>query len=139
MSKNRVVHHGVKVSADWPAKIEAAQSLIHYTVGEQKFSRIPFGDEEARWGDKPCLDCAVIKGQFHVPHCEYEKCPACGESRAGGCSCDIEELREPGEEMSLGEIKAQQQRLRNFNKVCWVFIIGVLLVLARSILLLFGI
>jgi hypothetical protein len=139
MSKNLIVHNGVKVSADWPAKIEAAQALTHYTVGKQKYGRIRFGDEDARWGGKPCLNCAVLKGQFHVPDCEYEKCPACSESLAGGCSCDIEELREPDEEISPGEMKAAERRVRNFNKVCWVFIIGALLLLGRSILMLFGI
>ena len=95
MSKKLVIHNGIKVTPDWPAKIEAAQALTHYTIDGQQFARIRFGDDDLRWGGKPCLDCAVLKGQLHVPDCEYEKCPACGEIRAGGCSCDPEELREP--------------------------------------------
>jgi hypothetical protein len=98
MSKKLVIYNDVKVTEDWPVKIEAAQALTHYTIGGAKFGRIRFGDEDPRWGGKPCLDCAVLKGQFHVPDCEYEKCPACGAIRASGCSCDIEELREPDEE-----------------------------------------
>src|SRR5262245_33114307 len=98
MGKKFVVHHGVKMTEDWPEKIQAAQSLTHYTIAGRKHPRIRFGDEgHPGWGEKPCLDCGVLKGQFHVPDCEYEKCPACGEGRAGSCRCDIEELREPGE------------------------------------------
>jgi hypothetical protein len=98
MGKKRVIYNGVKMSAEWPAKIDAAQTLTHYTIVGQKLSRIRFGDDDTRWGKKPCLDCGVLKGQFHVPHCEYEKCPACGAIRAGGCYCDTEELRELDEE-----------------------------------------
>ena len=98
MSKKLVIHNGVKVSSDWPARIEAAQTLTHYTVGGRKFGRISFGDDDPRWGAKPCLNCAVLKGQFHVPGCEYEKCPACSKIRASGCECDTEELRELDEE-----------------------------------------
>ena len=100
MSKKLVIFNGVKVTADWPAKVEGAQDLTHYTIGGEKFGRIRFGDDDPRWGAQPCRDCAALKGQFHVPHCEYEKCPACGESHAGGCSCDTVELREPGEDSS---------------------------------------
>jgi hypothetical protein len=137
MSKIRV--NGVKVTADWPAKIEAAQTLTYYTIGKEKFGRIRFGDDYPGRGGKPCLDCAVLNGQFHVLDCEYEKCPACGQSMAGGCSCDIEELREPSDETSHDEVEARQRRVRNFNRVCWVFVVGALLALARSIALLFGI
>jgi hypothetical protein len=61
MGEKLVIYNGVKVSADWPAKIEAAQVLTHDTIAGRKFARIRFGDDDPRWGQKPCLDCAVLK------------------------------------------------------------------------------
>ena len=139
MGKEFIVHNGVKMTEDWPAKIQAAQLLTHYTIAGQKYPRISFGDEgHPGWGQKPCLDCGVLKGQFHVPDCEYEKCPACGEGRAGGCQCDTEELREPGEDPVLTS-GTTQRGSRNFTRACWIFVIVCLLLLVRSILMLFGI
>jgi len=137
MSKKHVIHNGVKVSADWPAKVDAAQALTHYTIGGQKLARIRLGDDDPRWGEKPCLGCAVLKGQFHVPNCEYEKCPACGQIRAGGCSCDTEELREPDEEPTDDTLI--KKRVSRLNVWCLVFVIICLLLLGRAVLMLFGI
>jgi hypothetical protein len=116
MSKQSVTYNGVKVTADWPAQVESAQALTHYTIGGKKFGRIPFGEENPIWGERPCHDCAVIKGQFHVPQCEYEKCPACGETRAGGCFCDTEELREPDEDPNslVGQGPSTRARVAEF-------------------------
>ncbi len=136
VGKEYVVYNGVRMVAGWPAKIVAAQSLTEYTISGKKLARIRFGDDDPRWGNRPCLDCGVRKGQLHVPHCEYEKCPACG---GGGCNCVTEELREPDEELSPAENEGMERRNRNLNRVTWVFVVIALLVLIRSILILFGI
>jgi hypothetical protein len=33
-----------------------------------------------------CRDCGVKKGEYHVPTCEVERCPACG-GEAISCEC----------------------------------------------------
>src|SRR5262249_13720317 len=55
-----------------------------------------YGDEGDDWGAdvRPCHDCAVTKGQFHVPGCDVERCPRCG-GQAISCDCPYE-----GEEAS---------------------------------------
>lgn len=35
---------------------------------------------------QPCHDCAVVKGQYHVPGCDVERCPVCDE-QAAFCNC----------------------------------------------------
>jgi hypothetical protein len=94
MAKNTIIYNGVKMTEDWPGKIESSQKQPHYTVAGRIYPRVRFGDEDPRWGDRPCRDCGVLKGQFHVIGCEYERCPVCAESFAGGCTCDIDELKE---------------------------------------------
>lgn len=80
----------------WKQRLVDAQELTHYTVKGNKHLRIRYGDEGVGWGDAPCNGCGAVRGQFHVPDCEYEKCPVCGEvsAAASGHTCDIEELRE---------------------------------------------
>jgi hypothetical protein len=52
--------------------------------------RLRYGSEVDDWGaDKqPCHDCAVIKGEFHVPGCDVERCPVCGGQLWFGCECE---------------------------------------------------
>ena len=88
------------MTADWPAKIEAAQLLTHYTIGGHKHPRVRFGEDDRRVGQNACPGCGVLKGQLHVPGCRYEKCPACGQRSNEGCICDTVELREPNEEQA---------------------------------------
>ena len=85
-----------KMTDAWKRRIGDAQGLTVYTVKGKPHSRIRFGDEQAGWGDAPCNGCGVSRGQFHVPDCEYEKCPVCGEltAAASGHTCEIEELKE---------------------------------------------
>ncbi len=128
MSKKWVIYNGVKMSADWPAKIEAAQLLTHYTIAGRKLPRIRFGDEDPRWGQKPCLDCGVLEGWFHVPDCEYEKCPACGQVRAGGCTCDIEELRDLEDEPTRTHAPSRVNRWIIVGLGCFLVVLLVLTV-----------
>jgi hypothetical protein len=55
-------YNGVKMVADWPAKIKAAQQITNYTSTGRKYSRIRYGEDNSKWGERPCRDCGVIKG-----------------------------------------------------------------------------
>lgn len=88
------------MTPDWPAKIRRAQAVPVYTRGGVTLPRIPFGQENPEWGEIPCRDCGVVRGELHVPACEYETCPFCGQSFGEGCPCDLIELREPSQPTS---------------------------------------
>jgi hypothetical protein len=79
------------MNPEWQNKIELAQTLTHYTSDGIKYPRIPYGQEDARWGEIPCNDCGVTRGQFHVPECEYELCPKCRKAMSGHL-CRFDEL-----------------------------------------------
>jgi putative GTP pyrophosphokinase len=86
-----VVFHGMKVSAGWPDRVKAAQEITSYDIGGKGYPRIAYGDESGDWGadERPCHDCGVVKGQFHVDGCDVEQCPKCGgQSIACDCSDD---------------------------------------------------
>ena len=87
-----VTFNGAQMAPEWPAKIVEAQAMLAYVINGREFGRIRYGDEDEDWGadDGPCHDCAVVKGQFHVPFlCDMERCPACGE-QVIGCDCSYE-------------------------------------------------
>ena len=86
---NMVKYRGVSMIVGWPEKIQEAQKTEHYVIGGVKRPRIRYGSEKSDWGaDKqPCHDCKVIKGEFHVPGCDVERCPTCGR-QAISCDCD---------------------------------------------------
>ena len=62
-----------------PGEIKRAQTLTHYPLDGEVFARIRYGDECFGWraDTAPCHDCAVTKGQLHVPGCDVEECPNC--------------------------------------------------------------
>ena len=76
----------------WPEKIQAAQRISVYTFKGRPISRIRYGNEHGLRGsaENPCHDCAVFKGEFHVPNCDMEQCPLCGE-RLLSCNCYFDE------------------------------------------------
>jgi hypothetical protein len=74
--------------AGWPQKIQAAQLIPCYTIGGKDLPRVRYGSEAEDWGanQQPCHDCSVIKGEFHVPGCDAERCPSCW-GQAISCDC----------------------------------------------------
>lgn len=92
--KVRTIFRGMGVTPDWPARVEEAQRQTTVCIEGRVVSRIRYGREGRDWGSArhPCHDCAAIKGEFHVPGCDMERCPAC-RGQAISCGCE----REPAE------------------------------------------
>ncbi len=86
MKDERVIYNGVEVVAWWPARIEAAQFVTQYEIDDIPYARVRYGDEQRPWPAGPCHDCAVLRGQYHVPGCDAEECPRC-HGQAIGCDC----------------------------------------------------
>jgi hypothetical protein len=87
-----VNYNGTEVASFWPKRIEEAQKLESYPLITE-IKRIPYGSELGHsdhegFADVPCHDCAVIKGQYHVPGCDMEECPQC-KSQLISCDCQI--------------------------------------------------
>jgi hypothetical protein len=81
--------------ASWPERIRAAQLETTCRPNDVVMERVRYGSEREDWGadHRPCHDCGVIKGEFHVPGCDVERCPEC-DGQFGGCDCDWPDLGE---------------------------------------------
>jgi len=80
------------LAQDWPERLRASQLDPTILVGGVERRRIRYGDEADDWGanERPCHDCAAIKGELHAQGCDVERCPACGGQLWFGCECDDE-------------------------------------------------
>lgn len=87
--RGMVTFRGVSMIEGWPEKIREAQEIHSCTVNGEQMSRVRYGDEPDDWGAdrKPCHDCHVIKGEFHVEGCDVERCPGCHGQRFN-CDCE---------------------------------------------------
>lgn len=86
--QKRIVYRNVTMIEGWPEKIAEAQLVTAWRLGERDIPRIRYGSESANWNaDKvACHDCAVVKGEFHVPGCDVEECPLC-DNQLISCGC----------------------------------------------------
>jgi hypothetical protein len=69
----------VGMLAGWPEKIREGQTITPYDIGGGSFERVCYGNELEDWGanERPCHDCSVVKGEYHVVGCDVERCPKC--------------------------------------------------------------
>jgi hypothetical protein len=90
MTERRMfLYRGALVVEGWPEQMLAAQEIKTRRLGDRVVPRVRYGEESGDWGasTRPCGDCAVIKGEFHVEGCDIERCANCGGQRIS-CACE---------------------------------------------------
>jgi hypothetical protein len=90
--KRFVIYRGTQMIEGWPDKITEAQNITHYDIGGEDFERVRYGNELDDWGanERPCHDCRVLKGEYHVVSCDVERCRSVVD-RSISCDC-LDEL-----------------------------------------------
>ena len=88
---------------EWIDDYTEAQKNKTVRLSGETYRRIRFGkeplwdgateDEATMWRElarRPCHDCGVIKGEFHLDGCDWEHCPRC-KGQYLCCGCRTEE------------------------------------------------
>ena len=90
--EDQAEYNGVMMAAGWPQAIEDAQDIDTISIMGAPYVRVRFGTEKhlPTSAAKVCGDCGVLPGQFHVPGCDIEECPRCGEPRLS-CDCEVDQ------------------------------------------------
>jgi len=90
VDERRIEFRGRRVLPDWPEQIRQAQSTTTVDVKGVAIARVKYGDEEDDWGanERPCHDCVAVKGEYHVPGCDVERCGNCNGQLWFGCECE---------------------------------------------------
>ena len=90
MNEKLIVYRGVRMIAEWPERIRQAQLETTCRPNRIELPRVRYGDEQEDWGarERPCGDCFVVRGEYHVPGCDVERCPDCGGQLWFGCECE---------------------------------------------------
>ena len=88
----KFLYRGAIVIEGWPEQMLAAQAITTDLIGDREVPRVRYGEEADDWGanQRPCGDCAVIKGELHVEGCDVERCANCGGQRIS-CECNDDE------------------------------------------------
>jgi hypothetical protein len=115
----QIVYHGVKMTPEWRDKLITSQSVRHYTAQGKPYARIPYGDDNPRWGEVPC-QCGALKGELHVTgECQFESCPVCRGHQLGDCDCVLDEFHE-------GEPAARRRSSGLEDKILVAVLVGIL-------------
>ena len=90
VEKPRVMYRGLSMIEGWPERMREAQLEGTCWPNGVEMARVPYGKESSDWGasERPCHDCRVMEGEFHVPGCDVEECPSCHQQLLSVCECE---------------------------------------------------